>query len=443
MKRRLAVTVLCGMLAVSALAGCGEAETAGGSSSGGESKKQEKVTLSLMATPEWVTDAEMELAQQFEEETGIKIDFQIVPGDQYYNVLMTKLNGGEGPDIFGGQSGSYDLVSQYNIEENAIDLTDAPWVEYYNEFEREQTSVNGKIYGVTYFDTTTDFYMVYNKKLFEENGLEIPESFAEFEQVCQKLLDAGVIPVYEPFADGWHHVMWFCEIGGKYEDLRPGLIDQLNNNEITFAEVPEFQEVFDQMNDMAQKGYFGDNYLSDEYANLPMNLGSGEFAMTMAKPGTIAEIAAASDGKYTEEDFGMFLIPTLDNDVLNVHPCGPTRFIYSGGGHIGEAKQYLEYITTKECVQYVIDHDAKIENLPFDLGQQPDYSQYTEDFLDSFEKQGAVFQDVIKYLNPQWNEIGQDVVSMFIGEMTSEDVVKAIDARRATQAEAAGDEAWK
>lgn len=40
-------------------------------------------------------------------------------------------------------------------------------------------------------------------------------------------------------------------------------------------------------------------------------------------------------------------------------------------------------------------------------------------------------------------EIGQDVVSMFIGEMTSEDVVKAIDARRATQAEAAGDEAWK
>ncbi len=42
MKRRLAVTVLCGMLAVSALAGCGEAETAGGSSSGGESKKQGK-----------------------------------------------------------------------------------------------------------------------------------------------------------------------------------------------------------------------------------------------------------------------------------------------------------------------------------------------------------------------------------------------------------------
>ena len=41
MKRRLAVTVLCGMLAVSALAGCGEAETAGGSSSGGESKNQE------------------------------------------------------------------------------------------------------------------------------------------------------------------------------------------------------------------------------------------------------------------------------------------------------------------------------------------------------------------------------------------------------------------
>ena len=59
-----------------------------------------------------------------------------------------------------------------------------------------------------------------------------------------------------------------------------------------------------------------------------------------------------------------------------------------------------------------------------------------------FEKQGVVFQDVIKYLNPQWGDIGQDMVSMFIDEMTSEEVLQAIDSRRETQAKAAGDEAW-
>ena len=70
-------------------------------------------------------------------------------------------------------------------------------------------------------------------------------------------------------------------------------------------------------------------------------------------------------------------------------------------------------------------------------------SDETKEFIDSAEKQGTVCQDTIKYLNPQWTELTQDIVSMFIGDMTSEDVLNAIDERRATQAEAVGDEAWK
>ena len=194
---------------------------------------------------------------------------------------------------------------------------------------------------------------------------------------------------------------------------------------------------------MAQKGYFGDNYLSDEYTDLLMYLGTGEYAMALEKPGQIPAIAAASEGTYTEEDFGMFKIPLLDNDILNVHPVGPSRFIYSGSEHQEEAKQYLEYIASADSVQYMIDNCDKIENLPFEVGQTPSYSDETKEFIDSAEKQGTVFQDTIKYLNPQWTELTQDIVSMFIGDMTSEDVLNAIDERRATQAEAVGDEAWK
>ena len=54
----------------------------------------------------------------------------------------------------------------------------------------------------------------------------------------------------------------------KYEELVPGIVDDLNNNKIKFADVPELKEALDQLNDMAQKGYFGDNYLSDEYTDL-------------------------------------------------------------------------------------------------------------------------------------------------------------------------------
>src|SRR5512133_1276273 len=52
------------------------------------------VTLTYIASQDWIMDAEQELAKKFEEQTGIHIDFQIVPSDQYFNVLKTKLNSG-------------------------------------------------------------------------------------------------------------------------------------------------------------------------------------------------------------------------------------------------------------------------------------------------------------------------------------------------------------
>ena len=432
MKKRVVAALLCGVMVAGTMSVQAQSVLA-----------DEGTTITVMASQDWVYDAEMELGKQFEEETGIKVDYQIVPADQYYNMLMTKLNSGEGPDIFGGQSGSFDIVSQYNVEKNAVDLSDQAWVDTYDEFAKEQTSVDGKVYGMTYYDVSTDYYVVYNKKIFEENGLEVPTTYAEFEEVCQTLLDNDIVPIYEPCADGWHQTMWFTEIGGKYEELVPGIVDDLNNNKIKFADVPELKEALDQLNDMAQKGYFGDNYLSDEYTDLLMNLGSGEYAMALEKPGQISAIAEASDGKYTEDDFGMFVIPLMDNDVYPQHPCGPSRFVYSGSEHQEEAKQYLEYIASADSVQYMIDNCDKIENLPFDVGQTPSYSEETQTYLDAAEKEGTVFQDSIKYLNPQWTELTQDIVSMFIGDMTSEDVLNAIDERRATQADAVGDENWQ
>ena len=87
----------------------------------------DKVTLTYLADSNWVKAGEKELAKKFEEQTGIAIDFQIVPSDQYTNVLKTKLNSGEATDIFGGQSGVSDLTLNYNVEKNAVDLSNEPW----------------------------------------------------------------------------------------------------------------------------------------------------------------------------------------------------------------------------------------------------------------------------------------------------------------------------
>ena len=75
------------------------------------------ITLTFMASQDWIQDAEMELGEKFTEQTGIKVDYQIVPSDQYESLLMTKLNTGECTDLFGGQSSQFSIVSQFNVDD--------------------------------------------------------------------------------------------------------------------------------------------------------------------------------------------------------------------------------------------------------------------------------------------------------------------------------------
>ncbi|MCR5580770.1 MAG: extracellular solute-binding protein [Pseudobutyrivibrio sp.] len=446
MKKKL-FSALCGLSLVAvAVVGCGSAAEDGAAADGGSASGSSASTITIMASQDWIEDSEQELGAKFEEETGIHVDYQILPADQYQDVLLTRLNSGEGPDIFMAQSG-FAIETTYKVQENAVDLSNESWASSYSVFSADQTSVDGVNYGMTYYDTTTDYYMIYNKKIMEEAGVtEVPTTFADFEAACQKVMDYGVTPIYEPVADGWHQTMLWTENGQVFDKLEPGIIDKLNNNETTFAENENMLTALTQINDLAQKGYFGDNYLSDEFANAEGYLASGEYWMSMLKPGAIKSIVASENNTagYTEEDFGIMLLPICDNQYLNVHPTGPSKFIYSGSANIDAAKQYLEYITTKDSIQYVIDNASDVENLPFEVGQTTEYLATTEEFLGSYDDahSGMVLQDVVKYYNEQWMDISANMASMFIGDMTPEEVLQAIDDGRAQLAEAAGDENW-
>ena len=405
-----------------------------------------ETTITMMVSQDWVKDAEQELGKKFEEETGIHVDYQIYPADQYQDLITNGLNNDEAPDIFGAQSG-FALATTYRVQDNCVDLSGEEWMDAYDAFSAEQTSVDGVNYGMTYFDTTTDYYMIYNKKIFEAAGVtEIPTTFDAFLDACQKILDSGVTPIYEPVQDGWHQTMLWCENGQVFDKLEPGIIEKLNNNETTFAENENMIKALDQLNQLAQNGYFGDNFMSDEFANAEGYLASGEYAMSFLKPGAIAGIVGSDQNTegYTEDDFGMFILPLCDNTYLNVHPTGPSRFIYKGSEHIEEAKQYLAYISSPESIQYMIDNEPTIENLPFDQGQTPAYSQMTREFLDSYddEHSGMVLQDVVTYFNEQWMDISTNIAAMFNGDMEPVEVLEAIDEGREMLALAAGDEAW-
>jgi raffinose/stachyose/melibiose transport system substrate-binding protein len=408
-----------------------------------EPPAKEPVTITYMASQNWVPEAEIALGQKFEEETGIHVDYQIIPSDQYFNVLQTRLNTGEATDIFGGPSGVTDLVVNYNVEANAVDLSDQEWVQREDPLVLAQATVNGKVYGLTLWDIVGTTWVVnYNKTIFEENNLSVPTNYEEFKSACQTLEAAGVTPMYEPVAAGWHHVLWFPELGPRYEEVTPGLAEELNTNQATFADNPTMLAVVTQLKELYDLGCFGDNALSDTYEGTPDAMASGQYAMSVYNL-TGPQTFNAAHPDVSTDTFGFFVMPLADNQNLNINPAGPTKFIYSGSAHITEAKQYFDFLTRPENLQYLIDNNPGMRTLPF-TGLKYNLLPSQQEFLDSFaaDKRGTVYQTAVNYVNPQWMDIGKDLTAVFTDELQPPDVLKNIDDRRTQMATTAKDPAW-
>lgn len=400
----------------------------------------EDVTITYMASQDWVQDAEMELGAKFTELTGIKVDYQIIPSDQYTNLLMAKLNSGECADIFGSQAGQFDVVTLLNVEKNALDLTDEAWAATVDPLAAAETSVNGRLYGQPAQDVSAVWAIAYNKQVFNRLGLSVPTSYEEFKAVCEAIKADGMTPVYEAVSDGWHHQLWFCEMGVAIEHNEPGTAEKLNNNETTFADSATAKQLIEQIKEMADLGYWGDNYMANAYADAARAIAEGECAMTVANQGFPTELNAAYPD-FPAEDIGFFVMPLCDNQVLNMNPVGPTRFIYSGSAKADAAKQYLAFIAQPENLQYQIDNVPKFNTLPFS-GIKDVYSADISGFYAAYPDHGTVYQTGVKYVNPQWMEIGSELVAVLLGDQTPEQMLKNIDRNRADQAAAAQDPAW-
>ena len=93
--KKVIALVLTGMIAAGILSGCGQ--TKGGSEStpasvdsqsgkdtaAEETGAKSDVTLTVAAAQDWIKDWDRKVAEEFTAETGIKIEFQLNPNDQY------------------------------------------------------------------------------------------------------------------------------------------------------------------------------------------------------------------------------------------------------------------------------------------------------------------------------------------------------------------------
>ncbi len=302
--------------------------------------------------------------------------------------------------------------------------------------------MDGVLYGLTYWDTLGGPWLFnYNKDVFAAHNLTPPKTFAELMNVCTVLKEAGIVPIYEPFSDGWHHVLMFAELGPNYEANSPGLYDALNANEAKLADNALMATTLNQIKELYDAECFGVDALSDTFAAAPGMLVEGRAGITYG-PISFGAGALQEFPDFDPSKIGVFIPPLGDNQIVSVNPAGPTKFIYSGG-KIDAAKQYFEFLTRPENMEFYMSQPTGARNLPFSDAKgtlDPDLQAFLDANADN---KGVVLQTGVTYVNPQWMDIGQDITALVTGAIDAQRVLQNIDKRRADMASAAGDAAWQ
>ena len=161
--------------------------------------------------------------------------------------------------------------------------------------------------------------VIYNKQIFEDNGLEIPETWDELIDVCNTLQDAGITPIYSTFSEPWTIAQGLFDytVGGSV-DL-PNFFEQMNelgtevgpDSPVSFQKTME--EPVEKMMELA--AYSNENAASRTYGDGNVAFAKGEAAMLMQGPWALGEIAKTDDSL----ELGTFPLPATDDpDDLKV-----------------------------------------------------------------------------------------------------------------------------
>src|SRR5690606_32055750 len=206
--RTIALSVIASTMALS-LAACGsdnKGETAGDSSNKNNSGSKSNVTLELAISKSsqdspFIADR---LLKEFESETGIKVNLQLIPAEQSTTVLQTKLAANDVPDLI--QYTLASAVTNLNLDRNLDILDTDPCVA--SILNADVLSTYGNIYSFHVSQDTGMQGVVYNKDIFEELNLEIPTNYEEFLAVSEAIKASGITPVFMPYKDAWAANIW-------------------------------------------------------------------------------------------------------------------------------------------------------------------------------------------------------------------------------------------
>jgi len=259
--------------------------------------EEEPVEIELVyayQNPQWNSAIE-NVIQEFEEtHTDIVINYEVNYEDNVYEDILTRrIARGELGDIV-------QLKTPAAYAEVGLlgEITDAVAAEVSSVY-----TYDGKIYGVGAVEST--WGVLYNKTLFEKYGLEEPETYSDFLEICRTLKNNGITPIGIGGSDLWHMEFWVNHF--FHTDLLTSDADWLKKcsaGEVSWTD-EEAATMMSHLYALCADGYVAESWLTATDTSLSYKMTEGEIALIYTGPWTAAAIEKLDD----EMELGWFYVP--------------------------------------------------------------------------------------------------------------------------------------
>lgn len=299
----------------------------------------------------WRTDDVSEIGALIAEfnktHPDIRIKFDPVNPPDYNATLRLQLESGIGPDIFYARS--YATGQELFSNGYMLDLSNESFLlSSYDEGARAPwTTPEGKIFAMPFLAVSHGIY--YNKDLFAELGISIPQTWEELIAAAGEIKAAGYIPFANGIADQWDiaEVVFMSLapnfIGGREGRLAYDAGERAFNDANVVAAFKAIQDL---------KPYLPEGFEAISYNDSKALFQLGRAAMYFDGSWTISEFVAANP----RFEWSVFAVPPPSGKQaqLTFHPDNGIA-INPASRNQEAAKTFLRWLTSPEAAKVVGD----------------------------------------------------------------------------------------
>lgn len=328
------------VLLATMLSACGSGNTGSGTESNEEGAAVKLPKISLFQSKVEIADQLETMAEKYKEETGNEIDVWGSAGDNYLTQLQAKLNAGEGPTIFGVQTGA----ETAKFQSYYYDMSNESYVK--NIAPNMEVKIDGKLVGVP--TGVEGFGLVYNKKLVDPAKITDLASFKTFLQDMK----AKDINGFSLSQEAYFLIGHIINTPFALQQDPVQFVEQLNKGEVKMADTKEFQEFAEYMEAVRE---LASNPLETTYDTQMGDFATGKTAIIHQGNWSYGMLA-----DYDDIEVGMMPLPLAGNQKLAVDI--PAIWVINNKADAEEIKAanaFFEWLYNSETGKNIIVNEFK------------------------------------------------------------------------------------